>query len=122
MPLTLKQANTICEKALEHARAKNFAKLTVVVLDDAGNLKAMQREDGASMFRYDVEREPPSLFSKGRYVTDEPDCALHGAPRRRCLGSSVHRFLPRRPRGIAVGGQKSPSYPNWDLCSRGIWR
>ena len=54
MPLTLKQANTICEKALEHARAKNFAKLTVVVLDDAGNLKAMQREDGASMFRYDV--------------------------------------------------------------------
>ena len=54
MPLTLQQANTICEKALEHARAKNYAKLTVVVLDDAGNLKAMQREDGASMFRYDV--------------------------------------------------------------------
>jgi uncharacterized protein GlcG (DUF336 family) len=54
MPLTLKQANTICEKALEHARAKNYAKLTVVVLDEAGNLKAAQREDGASMFRYDV--------------------------------------------------------------------
>ena len=35
MPLTLKQANTICEKALEHARVKNYAKLTVVVLDDA---------------------------------------------------------------------------------------
>lgn len=54
MPLTLKQANTICEKALEHARSKNYAKLTVVVLDEAGNLKAAQREDGASMFRYDV--------------------------------------------------------------------
>ena len=54
MPLTLKQANTICEKALEHARAKNFAKLTIVVLDESGNLKAMQREDDASMFRYDV--------------------------------------------------------------------
>ena len=54
MPLTLKQANTICEKALEHARAKNYAKLTIVVLDEAGNLKAAQREDGASMFRYDV--------------------------------------------------------------------
>ena len=25
MSLTLKQANTICEKALEHARTKNFA-------------------------------------------------------------------------------------------------
>lgn len=54
MSLTLKQANTICDKALEHARAKNYAKLTVVVLDEAGNLKAVQREDGASMFRYDV--------------------------------------------------------------------
>lgn len=54
MLLTLKQANTICDKALEHARAKNFAKLTIVVLDEAGNLKAAQREDGASMFRYDV--------------------------------------------------------------------
>ena len=54
MSLTLKQANTICEKALEHARAKNFAKLTVVVLDDSGNVKAAQREDGASMFRVDV--------------------------------------------------------------------
>lgn len=54
MPLTLKQANTICDKALEHARAKNYAKLTIVVLDEAGNLKAAQREDGASMFRYDV--------------------------------------------------------------------
>ena len=37
-----------------HARAKNYAKLTVVVLDEAGNIKAVQREDGASMFRYDV--------------------------------------------------------------------
>lgn len=54
MLLTLKQANTICDKALEHARAKNFAKLTIVVLDEAGNLKAAQREDGASMFRYNV--------------------------------------------------------------------
>jgi uncharacterized protein GlcG (DUF336 family) len=54
MPLTLKQANTICDKALEYARAKKFAKLTVVVLDDSGNVKAAQREDGASMFRFDV--------------------------------------------------------------------
>lgn len=54
MSLTLKQANTICDKALEHARAKNYAKLTIVVLDESGNIKAVQREDGASMFRYDV--------------------------------------------------------------------
>jgi uncharacterized protein GlcG (DUF336 family) len=52
--LTLAQANTIVEKALERAREQSFAPLSVVVLDDSGELKAMQREDGASMFRFDV--------------------------------------------------------------------
>lgn len=52
--LTLKQANTITEKALEKARAMKIKPLAVVVLDDAGHLKAAQREDGASMFRFDV--------------------------------------------------------------------
>ena len=28
--------------------------VTVVVLDDSGHVKAVQREDGASMFRFDV--------------------------------------------------------------------
>jgi uncharacterized protein GlcG (DUF336 family) len=52
--LTLAQATIIVEKALERAREQNFAPLSVVVLDDSGELKAMQREDGASMFRFDV--------------------------------------------------------------------
>jgi uncharacterized protein GlcG (DUF336 family) len=52
--LTLAQANVIVTKALEHARAEGYAPLSVVVLDDGGNLKAMQREDGASMFRFDI--------------------------------------------------------------------
>jgi uncharacterized protein GlcG (DUF336 family) len=52
--LTLKHANTITEKALEKARAMKIKPLAVVVLDDAGNVKAAQREDGASMFRFDI--------------------------------------------------------------------
>jgi uncharacterized protein GlcG (DUF336 family) len=52
--ITLKQANTIIEKALERARAMKIKPLAVVVLDDSGNVKAAQREDGASMFRFDV--------------------------------------------------------------------
>jgi len=52
--LTLEQANTIATKSLERARELNFAPLSVVVLDDSGHLKAMQREDGASMFRFDI--------------------------------------------------------------------
>jgi len=54
MNLTLKQANTIIEASLAKARAMNIKPLAVVVLDDSGNVKAAQREDGASMFRVDV--------------------------------------------------------------------
>jgi uncharacterized protein GlcG (DUF336 family) len=52
--LDLARANQIIAKALEKARAMKIKPVTVVVLDDAGHLKAAQREDGASMFRYDV--------------------------------------------------------------------
>ncbi len=52
--LTLQQANTIIAKALERARELNMPPVAVVVLDDGGHLKAMQREDGTSMFRSDV--------------------------------------------------------------------
>jgi uncharacterized protein GlcG (DUF336 family) len=52
--LTLKQANTIVEKALAKAREMKIKPLGVVVLDTGGHLVAAQREDGASMFRLDV--------------------------------------------------------------------
>ncbi|SKA36700.1 Uncharacterized conserved protein GlcG, DUF336 family [Enhydrobacter aerosaccus] len=52
--LTLLQANKIIEAALAKAREMNIKPLTVAVLDEAGHVKALQREDGASMFRNDV--------------------------------------------------------------------
>jgi uncharacterized protein GlcG (DUF336 family) len=52
--LTLEQANKIIALALQKAREMNIKPVSVVVLDDSGHLKAMQREDGASMFRFDV--------------------------------------------------------------------
>jgi len=52
--LTLKQANIIIEKAFEKAREMKIKPLAVVVLDDAGNIVSAQREDNASMFRFDV--------------------------------------------------------------------
>ena len=52
--LTLKQANAIIEQALMKARDMKIKPLAVVVLDDSGNLVAAQREDSASMFRFDV--------------------------------------------------------------------
>jgi len=52
--LSLDQANAIIAKAIEKARKMNILPVTVVVLDESGNLKAMQREDRASMFRFAV--------------------------------------------------------------------
>ena len=52
--LSLAQANEIIEKALARAREMKIKPVSVVVLDAGGHLKAMQREDGASMFRFDV--------------------------------------------------------------------
>src|SRR5262249_4336241 len=54
MPLTLAQANTILSTAIEQAASAGYKPMAVVVLDDAGHLKAAQRQDGASMFRADI--------------------------------------------------------------------
>ena len=52
--LTLKQANIIIEQALVKAREMKIKPLAVVVVDDSGNVVASQREDNASMFRFDI--------------------------------------------------------------------
>jgi len=54
--LTLDVANGILQSALAEARRLGLPPLTVVVLDDGGHVKAAMREDGASMFRFDVAR------------------------------------------------------------------
>lgn len=52
--LSLRQANALIDAALAAARAAGHAPMAVVVLDEAGHLKAAQREDGASMFRVEI--------------------------------------------------------------------
>jgi uncharacterized protein GlcG (DUF336 family) len=52
--LTLTQANQIIAGALARSKASGFKPMGIVVLDDAGHLKAFAREDGASMFRFEV--------------------------------------------------------------------
>ena len=54
--ITLELANTIIHGAIARGREMGIPPVSVVVLDDGGNLKAAQREDGASMFRFDVAR------------------------------------------------------------------
>ena len=54
--LTLKQAEIIIDKALAKGRELKLPPLAVVALDESGNIKAVKREDGASMFRVDIAR------------------------------------------------------------------
>ena len=52
--LTLEQANKIIEVAFAKAREMKVKPLAVAVLDEAGHVRALQREDNASMLRNDV--------------------------------------------------------------------
>ncbi len=52
--LTLEQAHAIIAGALARSKAEGFKPMGIAVLDEAGHLKAFAREDGASMFRFEV--------------------------------------------------------------------
>ena len=52
--LNLERANLIIGHAIAKAIEEGIPPLTVVVLDGSGHVIAVQRQDGASMFRFDV--------------------------------------------------------------------
>lgn len=52
--ITLKQANTLIENAFAKAAEMKVKPLAVVVLDASGHIVSAQRQDNASMFRFDV--------------------------------------------------------------------
>ena len=56
MTLTLAQARTILDAALAHARAQQAQPLAVMILDAGAHPIAFAREDGASLFRFDIAR------------------------------------------------------------------
>lgn len=51
MKLTLAKATIIVDRALAKAREMKIRPLCVAVLDDGGHLKALMRDDGASILR-----------------------------------------------------------------------
>lgn len=51
MKLTLEKASIIADRTLAKARELKYRPLCVAVLDDGGYLKALKREDGASILR-----------------------------------------------------------------------
>lgn len=56
MTLTLAQARTIIDTALAQPRCDNAPALAVVVLDAGAHPVACARQDGASLFRFDIAK------------------------------------------------------------------
>lgn len=52
--ITLEQADAVINGTLDAARKAGAPSLAVVVLDRGGHVVAAKREDGATMFRFDV--------------------------------------------------------------------
>ena len=52
--LTLAQAQQIIAGARAHSQAAGYKPMGIAVLDEGGHLVVFVREDGASMFRFDV--------------------------------------------------------------------
>jgi uncharacterized protein GlcG (DUF336 family) len=52
--LTLEVANALINGGLRVARERGYRPMAVAVLDESGHIKAIQREDGASMLRVDI--------------------------------------------------------------------
>jgi uncharacterized protein GlcG (DUF336 family) len=51
MKLTLEKASIIVDRTLAKARESKYRPMCVAVLDEGGHLKALKREDGASILR-----------------------------------------------------------------------
>ena len=54
MSISLTIANEVIDVALQAAKERTAAPLAIVVIDDGGHLKAVQRQDGASFLRADI--------------------------------------------------------------------
>ena len=52
--ISLRKARTIIRKTFEYGKEQGFRPLTVVVLDDGGNVKAFEREDDAAPGRFAI--------------------------------------------------------------------
>ena len=95
--LTLAQALKIIDIALAKARADGCKPMGIAVLDESGALKAFAREDGASMFRFEIAQAKAwgavgmgvSSRALGQRAKDNPNFFVS-------LAATAHgKFLPQ---------------------------
>jgi len=95
--LTLEQAQRIIAGALARSREKGFKPMGIAVVDEGGHLKAFVREDGASMFRFEIAQAKAwgavgmgvSSRVLGQRAQDNPNFFVSLA------ATSQGRFLPQ---------------------------
>ena len=104
---TLKQANAIIDGALAKAREMKIKPLAVVVVDASGNIVSAQREDNASMFRFDIALGKAwgavamscSSRALGRRAKDNPNFFLTLA------ATAKGKFLPQTGAALVKDAQ-----------------
>lgn len=127
-PLSLDQASTIVDAALQAGRDADFNPLTVAVLDIGGHLIAMKREDGSGIVRLDLAMGKAwgalgmgwSSREIGARNTDRPAflSALAAAADGRCVpvaGSAL--ILDGRGQAIGAVGVSGDTSDNDEICA-----
>lgn len=61
MSITIRKARTIIKAALANAREAEMKPLAITIIDAGGHLKAFEREDGASNYRFAVSNGKASV-------------------------------------------------------------
>jgi len=52
--ISLQQSNTMIEAAIAAAKERGLKPLAIIVLDAGGRVKAVQKEDGAALLRFEI--------------------------------------------------------------------
>lgn len=130
--LTLQQAQAIITAALAHSGESGYQPMAVAVLDEAGHLKAFAREDGASMFRFEIAQAKAwgavgmgvSSQVLGQRAKDNPNFFLSLA------ATSGGRFLPQTGAVLikdaegrllgAVGASGGTGEQDEAICAAGV--
>jgi uncharacterized protein GlcG (DUF336 family) len=132
MSLTLEQAQTIINIALEKSRKHNFDPMAIVVLDASGSLKTFASEDGASMFCFDTARAKAmaafsmgvSSYSLGERAKKNPHLIAS------LTATSAGKFLPQKGAVVirdasrkligAVGASGGNGHQDELICVAGV--
>lgn len=101
--LTLEQANAIVTGALAKGREMDLRPLTVAVVDDGGNLKAFNREDGpgAAMRPQIAIGKAFAAIGMGRSTRALQDMALDRPHFSNALAATAGNFIPV-PGGVLI--------------------